>query len=122
MKTAPILHNHVITGTLCTGAILFSAATASAQNLYEADLYTGAINEFNSAATQSTFVPSTPLYGEQIAFNSAGDLFVGNGSASSITEIAPNGTQSSFGFGFNNPTGVAINNAGDVFVASRGNG
>jgi DNA-binding beta-propeller fold protein YncE len=122
MKTTSLLNKHIITGTLCAGTVLFAAAGASAQTLYESEQYTGAINEFNSAGVATTFVSSSQSLGEYLTFNSSGDLFVGNNSGSTITEITPNGTASSFGFGFNEPAGVAVNSAGDVFVANEGNG
>lgn len=121
MKATSLIHNHVITGTVCAGALLM-AAGASAQNLYESEQFSGAINVFNSSGTPTTFVPSTQPLGYQLAFNSSGDLFVGNNSGPSITEITPNGTASSFGSGFTQPTGVAVNSAGDVFVADEAPG
>jgi sugar lactone lactonase YvrE len=121
MKTTAFLHHQVITGALCAGAVLL-AAGASAQTLYEADLYTGAINVFNSSGAATTFVPSTESLGQEIAFNSSGYLFVANNRGPSITEISPNGTVSSFGSGFSQPSGVAVNSAGDVFVANEATG
>jgi PEP-CTERM motif len=122
MKTTSLLNHNVITGTVYAGAVLFLAAGASAQNLYESDYYTGAINEFNSSGTPTPFVSSTQPGGWQLAFNSSGDLFVGNNSSTTITEVTPNGHASSFGFNFSIPTGVAVDSAGNVFVANLGNG
>jgi hypothetical protein len=122
MKTTSLLNNSVITGTICAGATLFMAAGASAQQLYESEQYTGAINTFNLAGVATTFVSSSQPLGEYLAFDNSGDLFVGNNSGPTITKITPNGTASSFGFGFNEPAGVAVNSAGDVFVANEGNG
>ena len=121
MKATSLLMNNVIAGTLCVGTFLLVATGAPAQVLYESDLYTGAINEFNSAGTATTFVSSSQPLGEYLAFDSSGDLFVGNNTGPTITKITPNGTVSSFGFGFNGPSGVAVNSAGDVFVASANN-
>jgi hypothetical protein len=122
MKTTPLIHHHVITGTLSAGTILFLVAGASGQTLYDSDLYTGAINVFNSAGKPTTFVPSTESLSQEIAFNSSGYLFVGNTTGPSITEISPAGMASSFGSGLNQPRGVAVDNAGDVFVANFGSG
>ena len=122
MKATALPGNHVITVMFFTGAIVFLCDDASAQNLYESELYSGAINVIDSSGNLTTFVPSTQPQGEQLAFNSSGDLFVGNNSGPSITEISPNGTASSFGFGFDAPAGVAVNSAGDVFVANLGSG
>jgi sugar lactone lactonase YvrE len=122
MKTISILNRSVITGTLCAGATLFMAAGASAEVLYESEQYTGAINTFNSSGTPTTFVASSQPLGEQIAFDSFGNLYAGNNGGTSITKITPNGTASSLGFDFNQPTGVAVDGSGDVFVANWGNG
>ena len=122
MKITPLLNSRVVAGIFCAGAVLFMAAGASAQNLYDSEQYSGAIDVFNSSGTPTTFIPSTQPLGKQIAFDSSGDLFVGNNGTAGITKITPNGTASSFGSGFNEPSGVAVNGAGDVFVANTGNG
>jgi subtilisin-like proprotein convertase family protein len=95
----------------------YSSSILPAQTLYESEQFSGAINEYSSAGVATTFVASTHPLGEQIAFNSSGDLFVGNNSGSSITEITPGGTASNFGSGFSGPGGVAVDSAGNVFVA-----
>jgi len=49
MKTTSLLNHNIIIGTLSAGAVVLLAAGASAQTLYESDLYTGAIHIINSA-------------------------------------------------------------------------
>jgi glucose/arabinose dehydrogenase len=119
MKTISLINNNVITGTLCAGATLFLSAGASADVLYDSEQFTGAINTFSSSGTPTPFVSSTQPLGQQIAFNSSGDLFVGNNqNGGGITEITPNGTATTFGFGFTQPSGVAVDSHGNVFVTN----
>jgi sugar lactone lactonase YvrE len=47
----------------------------------------------------------------------AQNLFESDGSGN-IYKFTPNGTQSTFASGLNNPAGLAFNNAGDLFVSS----
>ena len=50
----------------------------------------------------------------------AQNLFEADGGSSSIYEFTPSGTQSTFATGLSYPTGLAFNNAGDLFVANYG--
>ena len=79
-------------------------------------------------STDSTFTPtnssnltkvllSAPA---AVAANGSGDLFVISG-YSSVYELFPDNSTMQIGSGFNNPLGVAVDNAGDVFVADTGN-
>jgi MYXO-CTERM domain-containing protein len=57
-----------------------------------------------------------------VAFDSLGDLFVGNAAGGAtgqgtIVEIKPGGARSVFATGLNNPQQLAFNNAGDLFEA-----
>jgi hypothetical protein len=122
MKTMSFLNQQTITGTFCAGAMLFITAGASAQTLYDSEQFSGAIDKFNVSGTPTTFVPSSQSLSEMIAFNSSGDLFVGNNSGTSLTEVTPGGTVSSFGSGFNQPFGVAVDGLGNIFVANFGSG
>jgi hypothetical protein len=107
------------------GAGLLMAASAPAQNLFEADEDSGTVYEFTTNGVQSTFASglSVPI---GLAFNSAGDLFVacGGGSGQSsgyICKITPAGVQSTFVSGLYQPWGVAFNSVGNLFVACVGN-
>ena len=106
----------------CAGAALLMATSVQAQTLYVADQYSGAINKFDSAGNETNFVPSTELWAYQIAFDNAGDLFIGNNNGPGITKVTPNGIASSFGSGVSGPGGVAVNSAGNEFVADGGKG
>ena len=48
------------------------------------------------------------------------NLFVANFGSGDITEITPGGSESTFASGFSDPSGLAFNSAGDLFVASGG--
>src|ERR1035438_365054 len=56
-----------------------------------------------------------------LAFNSAGDLFVANCWAGSITEITPGGARSTFASGLNSPFGLAFNSEGNLFAGEYWN-
>ena len=50
----------------------------------------------------------------------AGDLFLAFSNL--VYKVTPDGTQTAVGSGFSQPTGVAVDVAGDVFVADTGKG
>lgn len=100
------------------GASLLMAAGASAQNLFVSNYSNGTIYEITPGGTESVFA-SGMSYPVGMAFNSAGDLFVGNsdnnaGETGNVTEITPNGMQTIFVSGID-PQGLAFNSAGDLF-------
>ena len=78
-KFKSIIRNacHSFGGMVCAGAFMLIASSAQAQNLFESDWGGGTINEFTPGGTKSTFA-SGLVAPEGLAFNSAGDLFVGN--------------------------------------------
>src|ERR1035438_5581363 len=106
-------------GVICAGAVLLVAPTAQAQNLFVSIGPT--IYEFTPGGAYSTFATQSGNALE-LAFNSAGDLFVPNTGNGTITEISPSGTQSTFASGLETPTALAFNSAGDLFVADAGTG
>jgi hypothetical protein len=127
MKTTASLRNQVITGTVYAGALLLTASSASAQNLFvESAVNPGSVYEYTPGGVPSTFT-STGLnvpYG--MAFNSAGNLFVASclddaGSGGYITEITPGGAQSTF-VSQPDPKGMAFNSAGNLFVTDYHSG
>src|SRR5580704_1385639 len=53
----------------------------------------------------------------------AQNLFVSAGfNGSTVTEITPGGTESTFASGLSNPRGLAFNSAGILFVSDNGSG
>jgi hypothetical protein len=53
-----------------------------------------------------------------VAFNSAGNLFIANLNGT-ITEVTPNGAQSTFASGLDDPEALAFNSTGNLFVANE---
>lgn len=105
----------------------WSLAFNNAGTLFMGDA-SGKISEFTPSGVQSTFASGldTP-YATALAFNSAGDLFVGesyNGTPNSgyIDEITPSGVVSAFATGLENPYALAFNSAGDLFAADFNTG
>ena len=98
------------------GAVLLTASSAQAQNLFATDL-NGNINEFTPNGGQSTFAGGLHVpYG--LAFDSAGNLFWSYGvyPGGSINRITPNGVQTTIASAYG-PAGLAFNSAGDLFDA-----
>jgi glucose/arabinose dehydrogenase len=105
------------------------AAGASAQNLFVSNYSNGDIYQITPGGTQTLFASGMANpYG--LAFNSAGDLFIGNSDnndnsggteGGNITEITPSGTQTTFASGVD-PQGLAFNSAGDLFEADYDSG
>jgi sugar lactone lactonase YvrE len=123
MKQNKLTSHQSITKGACAGVFLLVAAGVSAQNLFVADYSTGDVYEIAPNGTQTTFA-SGLAEPNGIAFNSAGDLFVGDsdnnthgvGPLGYITEITPSGVQSTFASSVD-AQGLAFNSAGDLFVA-----
>ena len=47
----------------------------------------------------------------------SGDLFIADDCYNWVVEVKPDGTQTTVGSGLNRPFGVAVDGAGDVFIA-----
>jgi sugar lactone lactonase YvrE len=92
----------------------------SAGNLYEADSLSGTISKFTPGGVPSTF--ATGLYEPTVlAFDSAGNLYEGDfgshiANTGFLHKFTPGGAPSTFATGVN-PTGLAIDKAGDVFMS-----
>jgi len=66
-------------------------------------------------------VPGEGLEG--LAFNSAGNLFLAaGGTVGYIYEFTPDGVQSTFASGLDEPLSLAFNNTGNLFVSDFGGG
>ena len=63
--------------------------------------------------------PNEPI---GVVFDSSNDEFVSNLGNGTITEIAPDGTQSTFASGLGSPLALAFNSAGNLFVGEYGSG
>jgi hypothetical protein len=107
-----------------TGIDPIPLAFNSSGGLFEGDYNSGNIYEFSPGGVRSTFATglSFPL---AMAFNNAGDLFVGAGYGVGngyIEEITPGGTASTFASGLSFPGGLAFNSAGNLFATSTSSG
>ena len=112
-----------VQSTIPSGSDPKALAFNSAGDLFEADYHSGNIYKY-SGGTLSIFatVPAAP---QAMTINSAGDLFVGSGygaGVESITEITPNGTESTFATGLSFIGGLAFNGAGNLLVAQETTG
>ena len=105
-------------------AVFFMAAWASAQNLYVSEAgtlappalgSTGAVTYVEPNGTVNPPIISGLEDPYALAFDNAGDLFIGT--RERIIEITPNGTQSTFASGFAT-TSLAFNSQGDLFAGS----
>lgn len=91
---------------------------ASGSQIYVAENGSGDVEQFNSV-TQSGTTFASGLDPIGLAFNSAGDLFVGDNAASTIYRYSPGGTRTTFATaGLQNPIGLAVDSAGDVYAAN----
>jgi hypothetical protein len=122
-KTNSLLRaaRHFIGAVVCAGAVLLMASSAQAQNLFVAGFFNGDIYEITPGGAQSTFA-SGLTYPIGLAFDSAGNLFEGDGQGAKINKFTPSGTQSTFATGLNSIYGLAFNSAGDLFAADYGAG
>src|SRR5262249_17505703 len=108
----------------------------SAQNLFVSgyggqddrnlDACSGKVFDFTSNGTQSTF--ADPCNPSDVAFDNAGNLYVlswqivGRSIQVTIYKYAPNGVGTTFASGLNLPSYLAVDRAGNVFVADYNNG
>jgi sugar lactone lactonase YvrE len=117
--------------TFASGLAIPSAvAIDSSGNVYVGD--NGYIYEYSPGGTQSTFVsglgqPNPGGIRYRFAFDGVGDLFVADllgGKVYKFPFIAPSLSPNSqvFASGLATPSGLACDNSGNLFVATRGNG
>src|SRR6266487_254920 len=117
------LTRHLIGGVLCLAAISLICSSASAQNLFAVDPANGNIDEFTPNGVRSTFA-SGSIYPVGLAFDEAGNLFVGwaNAGSGAVYKFTPAGVRTTFASGLNYPSGLAFDKAGNLFVADEGSG
>src|SRR5215470_6788790 len=121
----------------CLGAVILISTSASAQNLFVSanllpqgdrslDVCGGKIFQFTWDGTQSIF--TNPCNPTDVAFDSAGNLYVvvweivGRYAQISIYKYSPNGVGTIFASGLSLPSYLAVDKAGNVFVADYTNG
>ena len=57
---------------------------------------------------------------EGLAFDAAGNLYVGNTNSATVSKVTPAGVVSTFASGFSGPEGLAFDAAGNLYVANQG--
>jgi len=107
--------------------LLLGALSSSglAQNLFEADEFSGNIYVFTTNGVPSVFASglSLPM---GLAFDGAGNLFVSCAGGSGVTagyiaKITPRGQQTIFVSDLYNPSGLAFDSGTNLYVACMGN-
>ena len=112
-------------GQLCSrvvwlAALILICSGASAQNMFVSgtDTRGGEIFKFSWDGKQSIF--ASGLYKPwDMAFDSAGNLFVADYDNGIICQYKPSGSRATFASGLNHPVGVALNSAGNLWVADN---
>lgn len=112
-------------GTSPTQTTFFSTSGAAegvavdgAGNVYVSDS-TGALTKVTPDGLTTTLISvtgtNTPnLYG--LALDAAGNLYAVDNANNQIDEVAPGGAQSTVLSGLNNPIGVSVDAAGDLYI------
>ena len=129
LPTARPVRSCVARALLCAmmGLVLLSTSSATAQNvvngqtLFEADYSSGNVFSFTPGGARTTFA-SGFSFPSPLAFNSAGDLFVGEEQGGRVFRFVNNNgilspTPVLFASGLFQAEGMAINSAGDLYVA-----
>ena len=115
---------HLFSRALCLGAVILICSSAAAQNLFVSarDDSGGKILKFTWDGVQSTFA-SGLRQPQGLAFDSAGNLFVGETYTGHIYKYTPDGVRSSFASGFVGAIDLAFDRtahtAGNLFVSGR---
>jgi sugar lactone lactonase YvrE len=123
--TSGIIIAHRSLGGVASAVLMFTAFSVQAQNLFVATLNGNVISEYTPSGVPSTFAYN--LDGPYaLAFNQSGDLYEADFYSGSVYEFTPNGVRSTIVSGgtapggIGQPTGLAIDTAGDIFVACGG--
>ena len=116
------LRNIAIAGLLLGAA---GTATSRADILYGTNQNTNAVGKITSAGTSTVFVNTGFVITLGMAFDSAGNLFVGDRAGTTIKKFTPGGVGTLFAdnasAGVGNPFGLAFDGAGNLFVGNVGN-
>jgi len=118
--------SQLISRIACLGTAILICSSASAQNLFMSDGYSGIDHDLGNIfkiapdGVRSTF--ASGLDGpEGLAFDSAGNLFTAS-FLGNIYKFTPGGARSTFASGLNDPMGLAFDSAGNLFVADSNSG
>ena len=120
MNTFTSLFGRLASVVLMAGGILSArTVSASAGDLYAVDYFQSTIFKYSPSGTRSTFATGLQ-YPSVIAFDKAGNVYVGEGDSSSsgvnrITKITAAGSRSTFVTGIT-PRGMRFDANGNLFV------
>src|SRR5437773_1465996 len=114
--------HHLFGWVVCLGAVILICSSASAQNLFMSDGYSGLshnlghIYKFTPGGARSTFASglSDP---RGLASDIAGNLYVADFGDGNIYKFTPKGLRSTFASGLNGPSDLAFDKSGNLFVA-----
>jgi sugar lactone lactonase YvrE len=93
----------------------------STGNLYVASYGDNAIYEFTPDGIRSTFANTGLNWPYGLAFDAAGDLYAVNKGNNTIERFSPSGANSLFANTGDQPVGLAIDSANNVYVGCNGN-
>jgi sugar lactone lactonase YvrE len=118
-----------------TNPLFYAIATDVAGNIYVVDSYNGLVRKITSAGEVSTLAPS--FFGAQgVAVDAASNVYVTDKDNQVIKQIFPNGVVTNLaglletsgwsdgtnsGARFNNPWGIAVDSATNLYVGDSGN-
>ena len=97
-------------------------AVDSAGNVYAANA-SSTIEKFSTGGVPSRFTSLGIAYGQQMAFDDNGNLFLADSGNGCVDKFTPNGVGTVFADylkGINAPSGLAIDGHGNIFVSNSG--
>jgi sugar lactone lactonase YvrE len=128
LQSAPGMTGRIFRRVIALGAVIVSCSSASAQNLFMSDGYSGLahnlghIYKIGPNGAPSTFASGLngPL---GLAFDKTGNLFVASfGVGGEILKYSPGRVHSVFASGLSGPEGLAFDGAGNLFVTDSSSG
>ena len=114
---------HLFNKLACLGAVILTCSSASAQNLFMSDGYSGINHDLgNIYKIGPDGVPRTFRSGLNgplgLAFDRTGNLFVAS-FGGEILKYSPDGMHSIFASGLSDPEGLAFDGAGNLISSSK---
>lgn len=121
MKTTrliPLLKNWKVIAVVCTASW---QCHVNGSNIFVAGSGSGAVQEFNTATGSSTMFASGLASPTGLAFDAAGNLYVGARNSSTLYRYGPDGVGTIFATaGLNFPMGLVVGGDGNIYAANIG--